>query len=224
MFVQMIELCIPDYCLFCTQAGAVCCSNCKEAILCDTNKKCITEGKLANMPKLNAVHVGVEATTIVRYLMPYSTPAKQLIYAMKFGPSRQVARLLATWMIELCPPEATLITHIPTATQRIRQRGFDHSYVMARQLSRGTNVAYRRLLHRKGVSSRQVGANRSQRKQQARNQYSVLRHKAIKGATIVVVDDVMSTGATIEAVSDSLVQAGAHKVYALVAAVNNRQP
>lgn len=122
---------------------------------------------------------------------------------------------MAAAMRELLDTElrSCVVVPIPTSRQRVRQRGFDHALIMARHIAYGEDLVYQEYLRRKG-STRQVGATRRQRQQQMK--YSLSVHGDVQGKDIVLIDDVTSTGATLEAAATVLKEAGARKVSALI--------
>jgi ComF family protein len=143
--------------------------------------------------------------------------AKELTRRFKFHYARAAARPIAQLMSEALPFFArdTIIVHIPTATVRRRQRGFDQAELLARQLARSQHLLQAALLARQG-QSRQVGATREQRLQQLINGFHPRKPYLIKGAHILLVDDVTTTGATLEAAAKVLKQAGAKRIDAVV--------
>ncbi len=148
-------------------------------------------------------------------LGPLDGPLRELIHAMKYRHSREAAAVLAGMMVPWFPANvASCIVPVPTATIRIRQRGFDHTWMMAKALSRLTGVPAKRLLLRQS-NVRQVGQNRQTRLTQAKNQYFAL--SVPPNASVVLIDDVVTTGATIMACATLLSRQGC-EVYALVAA------
>lgn len=108
-----------------------------------------------------------------------------------------------------------LIVPIPTATQRIRQRSFDHAKLLSRQLARNLKLETANALRRIG-QSRQLGSRRSDRLVQTKDNYVVKDPRRIQGRNILLVDDVVTTGATLQAASQALKSAGAKSVDALV--------
>ena len=108
-----------------------------------------------------------------------------------------------------------LVTFVPTATRHRRQRGFDHAELLAKELSRIRGWHYARLLNR--VSQvHQTGATRMQRKEQLKNVFVSQNNSLIKGAHILLIDDVVTTGATLDACSRALKESGAARVDAAV--------
>jgi ComF family protein len=108
-----------------------------------------------------------------------------------------------------------LIVPVPTATKRIRQRSFDHTLLLARGLSRKLKLDRASVLARSGQIS-QVGAPRSIRLAQAEQHYLIKNPAKAAGRNILIIDDVLTTGATLRAITKILRAAGATQVDALV--------
>lgn len=155
----------------------------------------------------------------VRAFTSYKVLAKQLVWRLKFQRARaagaEIGRLLAPILADEYLPENTLVVHIPTATSRVRRRGYDQAALIARELARCSSLPYRPLLSRSG-QHKQVGANRAQRKSQLEKAFHIRRPQAIRGKNVLLVDDVLTTGATLEAAANVLRQAGAKRVEAVV--------
>jgi predicted amidophosphoribosyltransferase len=82
-------------------------------------------------------------------------------------------------------------------------------------LARANHLPYQKLIYREG-SSRQVGSSKKERIIQASDIYHPMNSSAVKGKNILLVDDVLTTGATLSAVAKALKSAGAKNVYGLV--------
>ncbi|MBI1857058.1 ComF family protein [Candidatus Saccharibacteria bacterium] len=135
----------------------------------------------------------------------------------KFERTQAVAPILAALTGESLPylPENTLITHIPAATSRVRDRGYDQAKLLARYLAGSQGLPYVTVLARSG-QARQVGSSRSVRLRQIEGVFRPVRGYLIKGAEVLLVDDVMTTGATLEEAARTLKKAGAKRVNAVV--------
>lgn len=149
---------------------------------------------------------------------PYRGGAKALVRRMKIDAQRQACLLIARAMHESVPQfSGVCVTSVPTSTARIRERGFDHSRLIAREFARLQGLPHRPLLWRRG-RSKQAGATKAQRAEQIRGAYQVRRGRVgdLKDIDILLIDDVTTTGATLIEVASVLRQAGAQNVSALV--------
>lgn len=141
----------------------------------------------------------------------YDGEAKRLIYRMKFDSNRDIARLIAAKLTEVAPLISfDLVTYVPSSPKRIRQRGYDHAKLIASEFAKLRNLKFAKTLKRVG-NSRQVGKSRAERHIQAENSYELIK-QIPKPDHVLLMDDVVSTGATIEACTKLLRRAGIKKV------------
>lgn len=146
----------------------------------------------------------------------YDNTAKTLVYKLKFYGARAASATMADLLVKNSDLSSdSLLVHLPTATNRLRQRGYDHAKILTRDISRRLGLPRADLLARTG-QARQVGASRRQRLAQPRGNYLVKNQRLVKGKKIVLVDDVMTTGASLSAAAEVLKQAGAKRVEGLV--------
>ncbi|HEU5187193.1 MAG TPA: phosphoribosyltransferase family protein [Candidatus Saccharimonadales bacterium] len=110
---------------------------------------------------------------------------------------------------------ATLIVPVPTAPSRVRQRGYDQATLLARELARLRSLPYATPLLRH-AEGRQLGLGRTARKTQAHAMFVV--RDDVRDKHVLIVDDVCTTGATLQAASAALKGAGAASVQAAVVA------
>ncbi len=147
------------------------------------------------------------------WLGSYNTELKELIFAMKYGRCRAAARecgALLAKIIGYLPP-GTLITHLPTASQRVRQRGFDQAALIAESLAKSLRCRYIPLLSRVSQVD-QIGKNRIERQKQMQGSFACKSQDQLQGKTVLLVDDVITTGASIEAAAYVLRKHGAAHV------------
>jgi ComF family protein len=154
----------------------------------------------------------------------YEDAAKDLVKVYKFGHQRIAAQTLSQLMLGTLHDFKDslglaklnyLIIPVPTATSRIRRRSFDHSALLAKTIGRELNAQFANSLGRLG-QKRQLGAKRSERLVQPEGNYFVRDPKSIRDRNILLIDDVVTTGATLKAVTKVLRAAGAKRVDALV--------
>ncbi|MGD9705264.1 MAG: ComF family protein [Acidimicrobiia bacterium] len=147
--------------------------------------------------------------------LSYQGVGRQLLLGLKYGNGRTLAGPLAARMARLVEPGSVdVVTWAPTSTRRARGRGFDQAELLARAVAAELGVPCRRLLRRISRSRPQTGRSRAERRIGpafvGRRQWSNVR--------ILVVDDVVTTGATLRAAQRALLRAGAAEVRLLAAA------
>jgi Predicted amidophosphoribosyltransferases len=150
----------------------------------------------------------------------YDDPVvKELVRVLKFERAKGAAVAMADAMLAMLGTFGEVcITHVPTANSRVRERGYDQAALIAKELSRRSGRLYAPLLARMG-NQRQLGQNRSVRTKQMRGGFRILNPALLRDRHILLVDDVLTTGATCEAAARALCQAGAKRVSAIVFAV-----
>jgi ComF family protein len=141
----------------------------------------------------------------------------QVLHAYKFQRARAAYVPLARLLIDILPYGDWHILPIPTATNRVRQRGYDQTMLLAEQLAEMRQLPLLCPLQRTS-NARQVGANRAERLAQAERAFQLEPNAAVKGKKVVLVDDVCTTGATLTGAAQLLRQAGASEVHAAVCA------
>ena len=136
--------------------------------------------------------------------------------------SRLGALMARAW--EALPePDSPIVAPVPLHPSRRRQRGFDQAELLARGLVRRLRREGRlrglRLapasLRRVRATLPQVGLSASARRENVNGVFSVVRPEQVRNRTVVLIDDVMTTGATLSACAAALKQAGASRVLAL---------
>ena len=196
----IFDVIAPYDCLECGTEGLLVCEHCW--------------AHLFSEPPISAPSPGLGRCVVTT---SYHGLAKALVHCMKVDAQRQACRLIARAMHQSAPrlSLAVCITSVPTAPARIRERGFDHGALIAREFARLRGLPYRPLLIRRG-RAKQAGASRAQRAVQLKGAYQSNTKTAIKGQHILVIDDVTTTGATLVEVASVLKSAGAGQVDALV--------
>ncbi len=148
----------------------------------------------------------------------YRGALRQIIHTMKYqsiyGLTRPLAGLLqqqfsAHWTE--CPPD--ILVPVPLHRRRLRQREFDQALALARYLSRAVGVPFEaEALVRQRDTKSQVGLNYTERDQNVRGAFDVRHPQSIQGKSILLIDDVYTTGATAKACAQVLRRAGAERV------------
>ena len=154
-----------------------------------------------------------------RALLAYEGPARRLVTGLKYRNDRAALAWLAAGLAALIdPPPGTVVTWAPTSARRRRRRGFDQAQLLAAAVARRWGVPCRALLARPGHGPPQTGAGAAERR---RGPTLVARRPVRR--PVVLVDDVVTTGATLAAGARALRAAGAPWVAGVVAARTPRR-
>lgn len=145
--------------------------------------------------------------------------AKAIVAAFKYRSERRLASWMAEHMAELVPATADLLTWAPATPERRRSRGYDQGQELALALAGHTGLPVCRLLKRDRRDSRLTGRSRDAR---ADGPKLIDAGSVAPGAMIVVVDDVVTSGATIASASAHLRARGAARCVAVTFASTPR--
>ncbi len=167
-----------------------------------------------------------EASPLSDALAPYAyegTP-RAAVHSLKYRSLRAVAPAMAETMArELAltiPPPFTLVP-VPLHPGRLRERGYNQAELLARAIAAKLECPLRAdLLRRTRAAPPQVSA--SNRFERARNVSGAFAAAPISGGVFILVDDVRTTGATLESAANALLKAGASRVYGLTFAYDAR--
>ena len=147
-------------------------------------------------------------------LLAYEGPARDVVTHLKYRNARSTAAWLAEGMARLVPAGAVdLVTWAPTTELRRRSRGFDHAEVLARQVGRRLGLPVAATL-RRIPGPPQTGRTLLER----RDGPQFLAAVSLVGRSVALVDDVVTTGATLSSAARTLRSAGADHVVGLAAA------
>jgi ComF family protein len=154
-------------------------------------------------------------------LYRYASPADHLIRLAKFhqqpGQARALGRSLATRVLNESRPD--VIVPVPLHAARLRERGYNQALEIARPVARVLNVPLApRLLTRTRPTPPQAGLDRRTRERNLKNAFVVVDVSQVRGKTVALIDDVMTSGSTAGAAALALKRAGAKSVMVWVVA------
>ncbi|HSX17866.1 MAG TPA: phosphoribosyltransferase family protein [Candidatus Saccharimonadales bacterium] len=220
---SVIGLIAPPACVICEIEGSTLCVACSNTEIVPYGERCFGCGVVSPGGR-TCERCRPGAPRYVWVSTNYENAARELVKVYKFGHQRAAADSLANIMVatlldfnysETLQSLNYLVVSVPTATSRVRRRSFDHSALLTRQIARRLNLKYMNALIRLG-QTRQLGAARSVRLTQPEGKYLVRYPNLLSGKNILLIDDVVTTGATIRAATKALRAAGAARVDAVV--------
>lgn len=149
-----------------------------------------------------------------RAAVAYDELSRSLAIRLKYGRKVAIARTMSRYMAPLVAPGAdAILVPVPLHRTRLWGRGFNQSALVARELSRLLKIATDPFLLRRTKRTPPLkGLGSLQRRKAVAGAFRVVDKAAVAGKTIILVDDVLTTGSTAEACARTLKRAGAARV------------
>lgn len=221
---KVLNIIAPHDCLMCGREDSLLCEWCQGEACQPVPSRCY---KCQKATEYSAVCANCRPKTKIKHLWvasEYQSTTKLLVHKLKFERSAQVAKIIADFLDSTVPflTPGTIIAHIPTATERIRQRGYDQSELIAKAFAAKRGLIHTSLFRRLG-QSRQVGSKKTDRNQQLASAFEPKNGYLIQKSQILLIDDVLTTGATMEQAAAVLKKAGAKEVHGAVFAQSQYQ-
>lgn len=213
-----LNLLFPLRCAGCGDLGADFCASCVESLVPVGSWSCEVCGEPMEQPGLCARCQSTRRSfRRVRSAFRFEGNLRRAIHAFKYERRRALAVPLALQMaLSLKPPDdhTALLCAVPLHPQRQAQRGFNQSEQLAQCLAPiwGVPCLPSNVLQRVRRTDSQVGLDFASRQSNVANAFHVGDPAAIHNRLIVLVDDVCTTGATLDACAVSLLQSGARAV------------
>jgi ComF family protein len=199
-----LDLVFPPRCVHCKRMGSLLCPRCLSSItpLPEVNE---TAGLLAGR-RATGIHDGALKSAVLAFKYKHMPRLADVLAARLVDELRR-----ANW-------NATVITAVPLHADRLHERGYNQSQLLALRLAESVGLPFNGDLIRRIRNTRpQVGLNQSERLENVAGAFEA-DPAAAAGQSVVVIDDVYTTGATLSACADALKRAGAAKIWALTLA------
>ena len=161
------------------------------------------------------------AFTAIRSWAVFAEPLQTAIHKLKYRQDRGLGEILAEPLIALLDKyhwKVDLIVPVPLDRIKRKERGYNQAALLAKPISWETGIPYSEgVLAREKITSQQVGLSLSEREMNMAGAFKADRTLAA-GKAFLVIDDVVTTGSTINACAKALISAGASKVFGLTVA------
>lgn len=220
---RALDLLLPPRCIGCGRRGVDVCQTCIEALRPLGSQVCPRCG----VPSLDARVCGrcQSRPPLVRAVLaayPFEGVIRSATLALKYRGRTRLADFLGSALVEPLatrPLQIDVIVPVPLWPDRRRERGFNHSEILAERVSAATGWAVEPgALVRSRDTRRQTELPARSRWTNVAGAFSAPSPEGIAGRRVLLVDDVCTTGATLEACAAPLVGAGANGVWALIVA------
>lgn len=217
---KLVSLLVPPLCVVCREpewSGDAVCPACRRGLVALPDPRCERCGapvvtRVSRCPECRGRPLGFRAAWSP---YAYESAARGIVAALKARGATPAARLMAAAIVSRAPAGllAGTLVPVPAHPERRRRHGMNQASCLAAALGCAAKLPVARALRRAPGSRPQVGLARGERLANARG--SVSTRRAPPAGRLVLVDDVYTTGATLDACARSLVEAGGQDVVAV---------
>ena len=199
IFKNILAVLFPQKCLGCKKENEILCPN------------CLLKISRPDTPYLNGVHIAANYQDLV---------LKKALWLLKYRGAKQLAKPLAELIKERMWKKLEtgdwLIVPVPLSKNKLRHRGYNQAELIAKELS--DNVRADILFKKFHTKSQVEVKDKEERLANIIGSFAIKNPEKIKGKKIILIDDVLTTGATMREAKKVLKQAGAKKVIGVVVA------
>lgn len=217
----LLDLFFPPRCPGCGRVGDLFCPACRAQVAPITEPVCLRCGRPLPEDALCAdCRAQASALDGIRAAAIFAPPIREAIHSLKYANGRGLAAPLADYMVaawrRVAPP-ADCIVPVPLHASRLAERGYNQSALLARALGAAVGLPVdEKLVLRQRATRQQALLSAAERRANVEDAFVCGASAA--GKRIVLIDDVCTTGATLEACAAAVRAAGATSVWALTLA------
>jgi len=219
----ILDLIFPPHCVACHREGDYWCCDCRKDVPLIIPPLCDQCGQPVSAPgRCVACHEYPTVIDGIRSVAWFDGTLRDAIHAFKYQGltvlGQHLGELLAQgW--ERLRPEGDVIVPVPLHGKRLRERGYNQSALLARELGRHAGVpVLEGALNRVRETLPQVDLDAGQRWNNVREAFRCDNEDSIRGRAVLLIDDVCTTGATLIACAEALRPHGPASVWALTLA------
>jgi len=225
--LKLFDLLIPPVCLAChsrlDNAKETICGECKERVALLAEDYCTKCGSPLVDSICESCAEHSYSFDLHRSVFRYGDVVQSLVHCFKYNERRKVAGYFGSAMRARAAQTDEYsgfdyIIPVPLHRVRRRERGYNQSELLGRELAKGLGIPYRELVSRRLYTLSQTRLTKQQRERNLEGAFRVKRSADLAGKNIIIVDDVFTTGTTVDRISKLLKDKGAAKVAVLTAA------
>lgn len=206
-----MDLLFPAFCAGCEKEGHFLCAACREKII------------IRRVPSLLYPRAVGKVYAACEY---GQSLVSQLIKRLKYGGITEnawhCAELIISHLslIDFTAPENTAVVPVPLSRRRIAERGFNQSGLIAKHIAQALSLSYApdALARIRHTAPQTEEKERKKRMENVKGAFACVKLKAVQGKNIILIDDVITTGATVSECAKALKAAGVRKIIAIVVA------
>lgn len=200
------------------------CAKCTEGLVFNEGRRC----PICGIGMHNEADYCDNCTKYDKYFdlnrspLVYDGVGSDLIKKLKFGGKKYIAAELAKLMADEYYSEnikADVILFVPMTDKEIKERGYNQSELLACEMSARLGLPVAEKLVKTKDTDRQKKLSAKERRENLKDVFDVVGKEEIKGKNILIIDDVFTTGATVNECARVLKKAGARKVFSVTACI-----
>lgn len=160
-------------------------------------------------------------------LYPYEGTIKETMYRFKYGGRKKYAQLFGQMLAKQLqntnfPSKIDLIVPVPISKERIRQRGYNQAEEIAKYVSKYIGIPYNKdILIRTTHTKPQSSFSPMQRRKNIKSAFKCTGTLPLETKVILIIDDIYTTGSTIDECAKTLKKSGAQVIYSAVVCIGN---
>ncbi len=224
-----LNLFFPPTCLGCQQPGHYICPRCAQLPAPVGDNICASCGRLHPFPIARCARCHQENDESLRWVRAatlHQGVVREALHGLKYQQQPELASSLAPYLVAAFAKTPWLqvrqqlaaVIPVPLHAERLRERGYNQAELLAKNFARHVGLPLQpSWLTRTRVTHTQVGLNAQERQENMAGAF--IASPAVVGKSILLIDDVYTTGATLRACASAARQAGASIVYALALAL-----
>lgn len=223
IYTKILDFIFPPQCVVCGQSGKWICDKCWNEVGLISTPVCYKCGKISQ--DFNVCQSCRKDSYISRFIICgyWQDPLKSLIYSLKYRKLHVLANklggLLAETYIKFGKTDNVAIVPVPLHRNRLWSRGFNQAQILADIVSQKLDIPVASVLIRTKNTIPQFNLSRTLRKDNIKDAFKIKSNLSkIKDKTVVLIDDLTTTGATTEECAKVLKNNGVKEVWALVLA------
>lgn len=217
---KAFDFLFPKRCIGCGREGAFICVSCSNKLSPILPPVCLRCGlPLSRGSLCSACAAGESSIEGIRSAFRFEGVAREAVHQLKYNNLKAIAPVLAGLMVPLYRSYAIpgdVLVPVPLHPKRLRERGYNQSTLLARALGRltGLSVDENSLVRQRYTNSQARTRNVTERHANVNGAFACHNHK-LSGKHVILIDDVATSGATLDACAEALKNAGALSVWGI---------
>jgi ComF family protein len=156
--------------------------------------------------------------SVNRTLFGYENVSKTAIHSLKFDGIKHIYKIFIPYIlkqIEYLNERIDIITSVPMSRKKMIKRGYNQSELIAKEVAKQTGIEFCEILKENRRAKQQRSLNYDERFINVIDRYKTIKNNKFEDKVVLIIDDVFTTGATINECSRKLILSGAAKIFSI---------